>query len=148
MAGHLPRRRGQASVEFVMMATVLMIVMVVGVQFAVIGKVSLALAQMTYQGARYAVANEGCDGNGCSGISAGNQSVRAYMLAVGSSVFNNNSSLLTVTVTPAAPRTFGRATTVSSTFTLPGTVLFLPNPFVGLVHFPTQVSTSQVEMSN
>jgi Flp pilus assembly protein TadG len=142
----LRRRPGQSAVEFVMMAPVAMILLAVAIQYAAIGRVDLALGQMNYQGARYAAAHEGCDRTTCSGADAGQQAVQTYMLAVGASLFSSNSSRLMVSVTPA-PRSLGQSLTVSSTFTLPNTVVFLPNPFFGIVWLPTQLTSSQTTMS-
>jgi Flp pilus assembly protein TadG len=50
-------RRGQAAVEFALVATVAMIVLFVAVQLALIGEDALALGQMNYQGARWAAVN-------------------------------------------------------------------------------------------
>jgi hypothetical protein len=49
--------RGQAAVEFALVATVAMIVLFVAVQLALIGEDALALGQMNYQGARWAAVN-------------------------------------------------------------------------------------------
>src|SRR5713101_6770139 len=50
-------RRGQAAVEFALVATVAMIVLFVAVQLALIGEDALALGQMNYQGARWFAVN-------------------------------------------------------------------------------------------
>src|SRR5260370_22012306 len=49
--------RGQAAVEFALIATVAMIVLFVAVQLALIGEDALALGQMNYQGARWFAVN-------------------------------------------------------------------------------------------
>jgi hypothetical protein len=67
-------RRGQAAVEFALVATVAMIVLFVAVQLALIGEDALALGQMNYQGARWAAVN----------TCATHAQVVQYMLSVGS----------------------------------------------------------------
>ncbi len=141
--------RAQSMVEFAIMATVVLLVLAVAVQLAVIGGVDLALADMTYQGARYAASHEGCGLTTCTGTDTGNSSVQSYMLSVGWAMFTTYSSKLSISITPTTtPRTTGTQTTVSSTFTLPSSIEFLPNPFMGLAWLPTSLSSTEVTMSN
>ena len=51
--------RGQAAAEFALIAPVVIIVMLVGVQFALIGQAALALSQGASALARYAAGNPG-----------------------------------------------------------------------------------------
>src|SRR5690348_6582983 len=106
-----PRCHGQSAVEFALVATVAMIVLFVGAQFAMIGRTALALGQMTYQGARYAAVHPDCGDTACT---ITNPTIRQFMLNVGWSTFNNNSANLVVTVSPDIPpsHTFGQAVTV------------------------------------
>jgi Flp pilus assembly protein TadG len=66
--------RGQAAVEFALVATVAMIVLFVAVQLALLGEDALAIGQMNYQGARWAAVN----------TCATHAQVYQYMLSVGS----------------------------------------------------------------
>src|SRR5579859_4510313 len=66
--------RGQAAVEFALVATVAMIVLFVAVQLALIGEDALALGQMNYQGTRWAAVN----------TCATNDQIIEYILSVGS----------------------------------------------------------------
>jgi hypothetical protein len=122
-----------------------MIVLFVGVQFAMIGRTALALGQMTYQGARYAAVHPDCGNTACTITSP---TIRNFMLQVGWPTFTNNSANLVVTVSPDIPpsHTFGQAVTVTSSFTLPPSVLVLPNPFLG-IPFPATLTSSQTAMS-
>ncbi len=43
-------RRGQAMVEFALIATLAMVVLLVGIQFAIIGQAALAVTQASYLG--------------------------------------------------------------------------------------------------
>jgi len=66
-------KRGQAIVEMAIVMPILAFVMVLAVQFAILGSAMLALNQVTYEGARYASVNQ-----------AAAQAVYNYMLSVGS----------------------------------------------------------------
>ena len=149
--------RGQAMVEFALVAGIAMIILFVAVQFAMIGQVALALGQMNYQGARYASTHPGCGDatfGACIGSDIGKQNITAYMLSVGSPIFNANSGNLTVSCTNPTnntPRPFGTQITCTASFTLPSSVLFLPNPFMSLypgfgIKFPTQLNSSETAM--
>ncbi len=136
----LPRNRrrrcasvcGQASVELALIVPLLTIVMVLGIQFAIIGTASLSLGQMNYQGARYAAVN----------TSATESDVKTYMLSVSSPVISaGGGKYLTATLTPAPPCSFGASVTVSVTFDTSHLVV-LPNPFLG-ISFPTSLSSSE-----
>lgn len=85
--------RGQAAVEFALVATVAMIVLFVAVQLALIGEDALSLGQMNYQGARWAAVNT------CATYS----DIANYILSVGSpSVTESGGTCgaqLTITIT-------------------------------------------------
>jgi len=51
-------RRGQAMVEFALIATLSMVVLLVGIQFAIIGQAALAVTQASYLGARAGIERE------------------------------------------------------------------------------------------
>jgi Flp pilus assembly protein TadG len=124
---------GQAAVELALAMPVLVFVLVVSVQLAIIGTASLALGQVNYQGARYAAVNS----------SATQSSIQTYMLSVASPMIAANSGqYLTVTVNPAPPCSFGASVTVATTFDV-SHLTVLPNPFLGVVTFPTTLSNSQ-----
>jgi hypothetical protein len=126
-------RRGQAFVEFALIAPVALIVVLVGVQLAVIGFAALSLGEVDYQGARYAAVN-----------STYTQSqVQSYMLSVASPIIATNSGqYLTMSMSPAPPCTYGSSVTVNVSFDISHLVM-LPNPFLGVVSFPTSLSNSE-----
>jgi Flp pilus assembly protein TadG len=169
--------RGQAAVEFALVATVAMIVLFVAVQLALIGEDALALGQMNYQGARWAAVNT------CATYS----DIANYILSVGSpSVTESGGTCgtqLTVTitdsygvtppatntsgaikgsssacgsvVTPTAcvtgttTRSFGAAVTITLTFDA-SKAIFLGNgssKWMGLISFPTQLTSTETAMS-
>jgi uncharacterized protein (UPF0333 family) len=124
--------RAQSAVELAFVLPVVLTVMVVGVQFAIIGAASLALGQVNYQGARYAAIN----------ASATQDAVKTYMLSVASPTISANSgAYLTASLSPTPPCTFGTAITVSLSYNA-AHLLALPNPFLG-ISFPTTLTSTE-----
>jgi Flp pilus assembly pilin Flp len=124
--------RGQAAVELALIVPLVTVVLVVGLQGAIVGTAALALGQANYQGARYAAINS----------SATVSTVKSYMLSVASPIISAKSgTYLTATMSPAPPCTFGSSVTVSLTYNSAHLVL-LPNPFLG-ISFPTSLTSSE-----
>ena len=141
----MPKRRlrgaspAQAAVEFAFAVPIVSVMLVVGIQFAIIGAAALALGQANYQGARYAAVN----------TSANQTAVQNYMLSVASPMISANSgSYLTATLSPAPPCAFGSQVTVSVTYDV-SHLLALPNPFLKIpplfpgISFPTSLTNSE-----
>lgn len=123
---------GQATVELALIAPIVSFVLVVAVQFAIIGSAALALGQANYEGARFASIN----------TTATQSQVQTYMLSVASPIISAGSGrYLSSTVTPAPPCSWGGSVTVSVSFDTSHLVM-LPNPFFG-VKFPTSLSNSE-----
>jgi Flp pilus assembly protein TadG len=148
-------KRGQAAVEFALVLTVGLMILVVAIQMALVGETALALGQVNYQGARYAAIHQ------CATAS----DVAAYMTSVASPtlVGSNCGANMMVTLTDVygsnsasgscaspgcegTPRTFGSQVTVSVAYTIPASQMFLPNPFLG-ISFPTTLSSTEAAMS-
>jgi Flp pilus assembly protein TadG len=126
-------RRAQAAVEFALIAPILLLLLVVGVQLAIIGDAALGLGQVDYQGARYAAVNP----------SYSQSQIQSYMVSVASPLIGaNNGSYLTATMSPAPPCAFGSTVTVAVSFDIAHLVV-LPNPFLGVAYFPTVLTNSQ-----
>ena len=125
--------QGQSLVEFVITLMLALIVLIVTIQFAIIGDTALAVTQLAYAGARYAAFNPNYDYSTISG----------YMKTVASPAINESSGAnLRITLTPGAtPRTIGSSVQVSVVYNL-RSKLFLPNPFLG-IRFPTTLSGIQ-----
>lgn len=124
--------RAQAAVELALILPVVLILLLVGVQLALIGDAALGLGQVDYQGARYAAVNPASD----------QSAVQSYMLSVASPIIAANSGqYLTTTISPAPPCAFGSSVTVSVSFDI-GHLVLLPNPFLG-ISFPTKLTNSQ-----
>ena len=130
--GGFGKRRGQAAVELALITPIVLFVMLLGIQFAIIGLADLGLGQANYQGARYAATNP----------SAAQSAVQSYMVSVASPLIAASSGkYLTSTLSPAPPCTFGSTVTVSVTFDASHLVA-LPNPFFGIT-FPTSLTNSE-----
>jgi|HubBroStandDraft_6_1064221.scaffolds.fasta_scaffold28754_4 Flp pilus assembly protein TadG len=122
----------QSAVEFAFALPVVLMLLVVGIQFAIIGEASLALGQVNYQGARYAAIY----------TNSTQAQVQSYMLSVASPTISaNGGTYLTSTVSPAPPCTYGSSVTVSVSFNAQS-LLTLPNPFLGIT-FPTTLTSSE-----
>jgi len=131
--------RAQSAVELAMVLPILLVGLLVGVQFAIIGSAALALGQVNYQGARYAAVN----------TTANQTAVTSYMLSVASPTISKNSGkYLTVSLNPAPPCAYGSSVTVSLTYDA-SSLLALPNPFLKIPHvfpginFPTKLTSSE-----
>jgi hypothetical protein len=125
-------------VELAMTLTLALMVLIVTIQFAIIGDAALAVTQLAYAGARYAAVNP-----------TYNQStIATYMKSIASPAISDNQTTdiaVTPDVTPSTPqRTFGTSVQVSVVYQLKNK-LFLPNPFLG-ISFPTTLSGIQTTM--
>jgi hypothetical protein len=166
-------RRGQAAVEFALVATVAMIVLFVAVQLALIGEDALALGQMNYQGARWAAVY----------TCASDVQIASYIVSVGSPSVSKSGgvtcgSLVTMSITdtkapgstiatrtgiigtcssppPAGPattcsdfRVFGSPVTINLSFDARHAI-FLGNgtKWMGLINIPTTLKSSQTAMA-
>ncbi len=119
--------RAQAMVEFALLSPLVLIGLVVGIQFAIIGAGALALSQAAYQGARYASIN----GN------ATQTTVKSALDAVVSPIIKSSYSLGSI----PSPRSTGTAVTVKVTWDATKMIV-LPNPFFG-INFPTSFSATE-----
>lgn len=131
------RRRGQSMVEFALILTVGLFVLLVSIQFALIGQAALAISQLAYQGARWASVNPNAD----------QSAVAAFMKQAGSpTITRDGGTHLTITLTPnTTPRTFGDPLTVNITYDATPQIV-LPNPFLGIT-FPSTLTSQQTAMS-
>jgi len=126
--------RGQAMVEFAIIAPVALILLVVGIQFAIIGQCAVALTQVNYVGARYASVHP----------TYTESQVQTYMNSVASpTLLSNNGADLTITTWSPCPSTnsFGSPVTIGLQYNL-SSKIFLPNPFLG-ISFPSTVQSTQ-----
>lgn len=137
-------------VEFALIAVVSITILLVGIQYAVIGQAALALNQAAYQGARFAAVS----------TNSGQSDVQCYLLGSGTgcsstaaaspSLTKGGGKYLSVAMSPTSgPRAFGTSVTVTLTFDVCGSgKLFLGSncgPFFGL-SFPQSLSATETAM--
>jgi Flp pilus assembly protein TadG len=161
VTGHLRRlresgiNRGQAMVEFTMLAGLALVVMLVGIQYAMIGQAALAVSQGASAIARYAAVNPGTVTSGkASGLPAAAQQL------LSPSILTNSGGDLSVTVASltgsGATETGAIVPTsdqVKITLSYDATSkLALPNPFMAIpplfpgINFPTTLGATDSQM--
>jgi Flp pilus assembly protein TadG len=144
-------RRGQAMVEFALISTLVMMVLLVGVQFAIVGQAALSLSQGASAIARYVAVNEP---SGAVSPSFSGNPTAAMQKLLSPSILTNSGTDLTITVnsyqggTTNTPATTPVATVDYAVVTLTYNAakkLALPNPFLG-ISFPTSLSASNSQV--
>lgn len=140
--------KGQSAVEFALISSVALMVMLVGVQFAMIGQAALAVSQGASALARYAAINPGTMGtNGTVSLTT------AMKQLLSSSILTNNGADLTVTIasytgttttTTSSPGYTDRAV-ISLSYNATSKIA-LPNPFLGIITFPSTLTASDSQM--
>jgi Flp pilus assembly protein TadG len=138
-------------VEFAMIAPLALILLFVGVQYAIVGQTALALSQGASAIARYVAINE----PGSVSLATFSGKPNAAMQArLSKSLGTNKWGDLTVTVTSYVGGTKSTTTTTPKqtqdrakvTLSYNATSkIALPNPFLGLVTFPTTLSAVDQE---
>ena len=129
--------RGQAALEMTFIISALLVVIIVGIEGAVLGERSYALTQLAYQGARYAAVNPAYDPT----------TISNYVLQIAPTQIDQNSGAqLKVNVSPTSiPRVTGTPVTVTITYTFQHPLSFSPRLF-GL-SFPKNISATDITMS-
>jgi Flp pilus assembly protein TadG len=140
-------RRGQAMVEFALIATLSMVVLLVGIQFAIIGQAALAVSQASYLGARAASVNSTLTSNSLQTAIANQISPTIS----GATVTLTNTTDATCTAGPGGTRSFGCPINVTVTYDATPK-LFLPSSWsmLGdhtLITFPTSLSSTESAMT-
>jgi Flp pilus assembly protein TadG len=129
--------RGQALLEFALIATLVCGAVVGGVQSAIIFNAYLAMSDLTYQGARYAAVNPGYTSN----------QIKSFMQSIASpTIADNSGANLTISVAPdTTPRAYGQSISVTVQYSLTNKIV-LPNPFLG-ISFPSTIGFTETAMS-
>ena len=162
---HYPRRhgsrnrRGQAMTEFAVIAPVAIIVMMIGVQFAMIGQAALAVSQGASALARYAANNNGLAGttNGTVTYSSLPASVQQLLSPL---ITTNSGADLTITVNSysgSGTKEGGTIAAQSDEVVInlsydTASKLAVPNPFMAIpglfpgITFPNPVTASDSQM--
>ena len=140
-------KRGQAAVEFALIAVIALIVLLVGIQFALIGQAALAVSQASNALARFAAVNPGQIGpNGTVTLNSTLEQL------VSSTLLSNGGNDLTITIasysqnttTTTSSPTMGDRAVVSISYNASSKIL-LPNPFL-FVSFPSSLTANESEM--
>ena len=131
--------RGQSMVEFAMIAPVALVVMLVGIQYALIGQAALAVSQASYLGARAASIDGTLDTSSLSGAISGQMSPTISGATV--ALADN-----TAAASCGPPRTFGCPFTVTVTYDA-SSKIFLPSSTLLGLTFPTNLSAQESAMT-
>jgi len=151
--------RGQSAVEFALISVLALAVMLIGIQYALIGQASVAVSQGSTALARYVASNP-------NSLGTNNGSVKGSALPVGvkqllsSSILTNNGDDLTITVTsttgtgasvdPNQPN-YGDQLLLNLSY-VTTSKLAVPNPFLAIpplfpgITFPGTVAASNSQM--
>ena len=139
--------RGQSAVEFALISVAFLMVLLLGVQWAIIGQAALALSQGASAIARYAAVNEPL---GTIGATYSGNPNAAMQNLLSPTILTNGGADLTVTInsykgstvstTTAAPGQFDRAVVTLSYNTASKVVL--PSSFLGSLTVPATLSAS------
>jgi Flp pilus assembly protein TadG len=131
---------GQSATEFALMLPLVFIVLLVGVQYAVLGQAALALSQGASGLARYAAVNPGK-------VSNGNASAlpSAAQQLLSPTILTNSGADLTVGVTSSPGTAFGDTCTVNLSYSATSKMV-LPDNFFGIPLFPTTLSASAAHL--
>ncbi len=141
--------RGQSMVEFALIATLALVVMLVGIQFALLGQVALAISQGSSALARYAAVNPGSLGNIYNGRASVPTAIAQGLLSP-----SINDSHLTVTIgsftgttsnTTQSPVAAQDRVVITMTYDATNKI-FLPSSTLLGISFPTQLTTSDSQL--
>lgn len=143
--------RGQSAVEFALISTVALMMMLIGIQFALIGQAALAVGQGASVLARYAAVNPGTIGPNGS-VAASSLPTQAYNL-LSPSIMTNNGGDLTVTTTSYSGTTttttnspgYNDRAVISLSYNASGKI-FLPSSTLMGISFPTTLTASDSQM--
>lgn len=133
-------------------ATVALAVMLIGIQFAIIGQAALAVSQGASALARYAAVNPGALGTDNGSVSGGSLPTAAQNL-LSSSILSNSGSDLTVTIasytgttttTTSSPQYTDRVV-ISMSYNAANKIVLPSSTLLG-ISFPTTLTASDSQM--
>jgi Flp pilus assembly protein TadG len=149
--------RGQGMVEFAMIVPLALVVMLLGVQFALIGQAALSVSQASSALARYAAVHPGALGTENGSVKASAMPAAAQNL-VSASIRTDGGNDLTVNIastntTGGGTKPFVDQVTVTLSYdAAAGGKIALPNPFMHIpplfngISFPNLLGSSDVQM--
>lgn len=150
--------RGQAAIEFALISVFALAVMLIGIQYALIGQAAVAVSQGSSALARWAASNTGNSLGTVNGSVSGSSLPTAAKDVLSQSILTNGGSDLTVTITSvdgsgntvSAPQQ-GNQLTVSLSYATTSK-LAVPNPFLAIpplfpgITFPASVAATDSQM--
>lgn len=135
-------RGGQAMVEFALIAVLALVVMLVGIQFAIIGQAALAVSQASFLGARTAAVNETMTQSQLQTAIANEISPTIG----GANITLTNTTDPTCSAGTGNTRTFGCPISVTVTYNASGKVFLPANTLMGIT-FPTNLTATESAMT-
>jgi hypothetical protein len=145
--------RGQTAVEFAMVSVLGLVLMMVGVQFALIGQIALSLSQGASALARYAAVHPGS--LGYNGTPASLPSDASALLSPtindGKLTVTVNSYLAGTTTETSTPKATADRAVITLSYDASGKIA-LPNPFLAIPHvfpgisFPTSLGAQDEQL--
>ena len=150
--------QGQAAIEFALISVFALAVMLIGIQYALIGQAAVAVSQGSSALARWAASNTANSLGTVNGSISGSSLPAAAQEVLSQSILTNGGSDLTVTVTSVdgAGNTVGspqqgNQLTVSLSYATTSK-LAVPNPFLAIpplfpgITFPASVAATDSQM--
>ena len=140
--------RGQSMVEFAMIAVLALVVMLVGIQFALLGQVALAISQGSSALARYAAVNPGSLGkyNGTASVpTAVADGLLSPSINDGNLTVTIGSFTGTTSNTTSSPVAAQDRVVISMTYDATNK-LFLPSNTLMGITFPTQLTAADSQL--
>jgi Flp pilus assembly protein TadG len=127
-------QRGQAAVEFALLSTLALALLVVGIQFAIIGQAALAVSQASYLGARAASVNE----------TLTSDTLSTTISKQISPTISGATVSMTNTADPSCgpPRSYGCPISVTVTYNAASKIFLPSNTLLGLT-FPTTLTATE-----
>jgi Flp pilus assembly protein TadG len=126
-------------VEFAVILPIALVLLLVGIQFAIIGQAALAVSQASYLGARTASINASLDS---SSLSSAIQNQISPTISGATITLTDNNAVTSC----GPPRTFGCPITVTVSYDASGKI-FLPSPTLLGLTFPTTLTFSESAMT-
>jgi Flp pilus assembly protein TadG len=145
--------RGQSMVEFALVSVLGLVLMMVGVQFALIGQVALSLSQGASALARYAAVNPGSFGsyNGAASLPTAASALLSPTINDGKLTVTVNSYQAGTTTQTSTPAATVDRVVVTLTYDASNKIA-LPNPFLAIpgffpgISFPTSLGAQDEQL--
>jgi len=144
--------RGQTAVEFAMVSVLGLVLMLVGVQFALIGQVALSLSQGASALARYAAVHPGSFGyNGTASLPSDASALLSPTINDGKLTVTVNSYLAGTTTQTSTPKATVDRAVITLTYDASNKIA-LPNPFLAIpgffggISFPTSLGAQDEQL--